>query len=184
MTLLYGLLGACLALVVLVATVWAVDRLDAADRGEKRVWWRPWYRTAIAGGVFCLIGLLGRGGVDIAFVFALTFLVLLTLQLWTGSGLKLHYLETLALLMCFFGGIALMHWLDPEASDSPDLISLRRAFYICIYWFLLFSAIGTVCITIRRILVRWIKKRTARNEEGDAEGVSEPVKNPIGGELR
>ena len=155
---LYGFLVALVALITLVVTVWAVDRLDAADRGTKRVWWRPWYRTAMVCAIYFGVGLLGRGGADIALVFSLTFLVLLALQLWTGSGLKLHVLETLAMFLCLFGGVALMHKLYPAASGPPDMVDLRRALYVCTFWFLRFIAVGTICIMTRRALVRLIRR--------------------------
>ena len=160
---LLGLLIAFFALTVLVLTAWAVDRLDAVDRGPRRVLWRPWYRTAIFSAASLLIGLvLGTDVESAVWTFRAVFLLLLVLQLWTASGLALHMLETLALCLALFCGMALLEWLIPETPPARGFggtfySDTWRAFFTCSVHFLILSAIGLPAIIVRRIVTRMLK---------------------------
>jgi hypothetical protein len=154
---LYGFLVASIALGILVLTAWAVDRLDAADRGSKRVPWRPWYRTAIAAAISLLTGLMFGAGMNVFWAFPATFLLVLVLQLWTASGTRLHVLETLAMSLSMYGGIAMIHWLYPEAPNPDGFRDYGRSFIGCSSWFLLFILVGIPSVIIRGIVSRSIR---------------------------
>lgn len=152
MTTIYGLAICAVALVVLVGTAWLVDRLDAADRGPKRVLWRPWYRTAIACVTCLAIGVLFGLHLEVFGLVFVAFAVLLVMQIWTRSGVALQLLECLGISLSFYVGVAIVRSLDATIT-RPGLV-MFRAFVGSMGLFVIFGTIAVLGTHIRRRVER------------------------------
>lgn len=143
----YGLASIVLGVAVLAVTCWAVERLDRRAPGERRVAWRPWYRTAIACGYYALLGCVAgwRGTTGVWLFFELLWLggfpVLLVLQLATSSPVRLQILECFALCLSIVCGVLVAESLGLDTRRFLGE-SCWEAAWIFALWFATLSLIA------------------------------------------
>jgi len=164
----YGILSIVIGIVVLVVTCWIVDRLDQREPGEKRVAWRPWYRTAVACGYYATMGLVtsfgrdrfavqlvqpGNFGLLIEFAAMVGFPVLIALQLLTRSSIRVQVVEIFAVCLSFPVGAELARRLDLTTVDVQRL-GLVEFSLIFGLWFGMLTTIAALCTLGTRAVLR------------------------------
>lgn len=165
----YGIVSILLGVAVLTATAWAVDRLDRRAPGEKRVAWRPWYRTAVAcawyatmGALSTLDGIIG-GSVWLEFGFFVGIPALISLQLFTRSTIPLQALEIFGICVSFALGVALTRQLGIGGVNVVGA-DLRDSITILGLWFVNLTAIASVCTVVTRVVLRFVGQGDADHD--------------------
>lgn len=149
MSLACGLAALCL-------TVWGVERLEARAPAQKRVAWRPWYRTAIACGFYLVMGASSASGHIIGgpllteFGTIVGFPVLIVVQLLTRSSIRLQALEIFGVCLSFALGTIISRELGLSTDDLFARRSLQDEIFLFAVWFSILTTIAAASTCVVR----------------------------------